>query len=139
WLSGNDLRLSEAPFGVPRPPSDPVLSPPPAALIYGLAPQRRTLPPQLVIRAEELGLTLLTSPPSVALDKVEVAGLELLVAASAGAATLLASPQSHLLAALGTPKPERELLERVHALTGADLVLLTPWGDVTARAGRSGW
>ena len=24
-------------------------------------------------------------------------------------------------------------------LTGADLVLLTPWGEVTARAGRSGW
>src|SRR5690606_35751710 len=40
---------------------------------------------------------------------------------------------------LGTPNPERELLGRVHMLTGADLVLLTPWGDVSARAGRSGW
>ena len=139
WLSGRDLRLSEAPFTVPRPAADPVLAPPPAALVYGLAPQRRTLPTQLVTRAEELGLTLLVAPPSVALEKVEVAGLQLLVAAGHQAATLLAAPQSHLLAALSTPKPERELLERVHALTGADLVLLTPWGDVTARAGRSGW
>ena len=139
WLSPHDLRLSDAPFGVPRPPSDPVLWPQPSALVYGLVPKRRTLPAQLKKRAEELGLTLLTAPPAVALDKVEAAGLGLLVQASRQAAELLAAPQSHLLDALSTPKPERELLERVHRLTGAELVLLTPWGDVTARAGRGGW
>ena len=139
WLAPHDLRLADSPFTLPRPPGDPLLAPPPAALVYGLTPKRRTLPAQLPARAQDLGVTLLVAPPSVALDRVEAAALELLVAASGEAATLLASPQSHLLAALSTPKPERELLERVHMLTGADLVLLSPWGDVTARAGRSGW
>lgn len=139
WLSTHDLRLSDAPFGLPRPPTDPVLAPPPSALVYGLVPQRRGLPPHLPRLAEELGVTLLTAPPSVSLQKVEAAALELLVQAGSAAAALLAAPQSHLLDALSAPKPERELLERVHGLTGADLVLLTPWGDVTARAGRSGW
>ncbi len=139
WLSTSDLRLTDAPFGLPRPSSDPVLSPTPSALVYGLVPRRRTLPPQLTKRAEELKLTLLTAPPSVAIDRVEAAALELLVRASERTAGLLASPQSYLLSALSSPKPERELLERVHLLTGADLVLLTPWGEVLTRAGRSGW
>lgn len=139
WLDRSDLRLTDQPFGLPRPTTDPVLQPPPSALVYGLVPRRRSLPPQLARRAEELGITLLTAPPAVALGRVEAAGLELLVTASRTSAALLASPQSYLLAALSGPKPERELLERVHMLTGADLVLLTPWGEVTARAGRSGW
>src|SRR5690606_27583419 len=45
WLSQSDLRLTDAPFGLPRPASDPVLWPPPSALVYGLVPQRRALPP----------------------------------------------------------------------------------------------
>src|SRR5690606_8870183 len=109
-----------------------------AALVYGLTPRRRSLPERLVQRADELGVALLTAPPSVALARVEEAALRLLVGAAPGAAALLASPQSYLLAALGGPKPERELLERVNRLTGVDLVLLTPWGEVMARAGRSG-
>lgn len=139
WLDATDLRLSDAPFTLPRPAADPLLTPPPSALVYGLVPQRRTLPPQLAARAAELGVTLLVAPPSVALERVEEAALRLLASAAEGAARLLAAPQSHLLAALSTPKPERELLERVNRLTDTDLVLLTPWGDVMARAGRSGW
>lgn len=139
WLGRDDLRLADAPLATPRPAPDPLFAPPPAALVYGLTPQHRALEPTLLRRAQEANVALLTAPPAVALARVEEAALRLLIEASAGAAALLATPQSYLLAALDGPKPERELLERVHRLTGADLVLLTPWGEVTARAGRSGW
>ncbi len=136
WLAGSDLRLADA--GA-KGAAEALLSPTPAALVYGLTPQHRTLPDAVARRAQELGATLLTAPPSVALERVDETALRMLVEAGSGAAELLAAPQSYLLAALSGPKPERELLERVHRLTGADLVLLTPWGEVVARAGRSGW
>lgn len=139
WLGSGDLCLSDAPFELPRPASDPHFAPPPAVLVHGLTPQRRVLPAGLAARAAQLGFTLLTSPPSVALGRVEEAALRLLVEAAPLGLAVLASPQSYLLAALAGSKPERDLLERIYRLTGVDLLLLTPWGEVMARAGRSGW
>lgn len=139
WLGSSDLRLNDAPFVLPRPPNDPLLAPPPAIVVHGLTPQGRELPEGLASRAAELEVTLLTSPPSVALERVEEAALRLLVGAAPRGLAALASPQSYLLAALAGSKPERDLLERIHLLTGSDLLLLTPWGEVMARAGRSGW
>ncbi len=139
WLGSSDLRLSDAPFTLPRPSGDPLLTPPPAVIVHGLTPQRRTLPEQLAARAAELAITLITAPPSVALARVQEAALRNLVEAAPLGLAALASPQSYLLAGLAGSKPERDLLERVHRLTNADLLLLTPWGEVMARAGRGGW
>lgn len=139
WLGSGDLRLTNAPFTPPRPARDPVLTPRPGIIVYGRTPRERERPMWLVERAVESGVTLLLAPPAVPLKRVAAAGLKLLTHHAAGAAHLLSSPQGHLLSALNSPKPERELLERVGQLTGLDLVLLTPWGDVLATAGSSGF
>lgn len=135
WLKESDLRLSSGPLES----GGAALTPPPSVLVYGLTPKRRTPPPQLSSLAGAAGTTLLVAPPAVPLSRVEGAALKLLARAAHAASELLASPQGYLLAAFESPKPERELLERVHLLTGVDLLLLTPWGEVQARAGRSGW
>ncbi len=139
WLGSTDLRLTDVPFTLPRPAPDPLFDPPPAVLVVTRTPQRRTVPDALRSRAEALGVTLLTTPPSVSPERVELAALRALVARSGAGLRAFATAQRYLLAALASPKPERDLLERVHRVSGASLVLLAPWGDVLARAGNVGW
>src|SRR5690606_11788285 len=50
WLAASDLRLHEGRFSLPRPPADPVLDPPPAAVLHALSPRQRTVPQALVER-----------------------------------------------------------------------------------------
>src|SRR5690606_29349856 len=135
WLSAGDLRLHEGRFSLPRPPADPVLDPPPAAVLHALSPQQRTVPTALVERCRALEVALLVSPPTVGPGVVEEAALRLLVEGAGTALTGLASLQRRLLAALEGPKPEREVLERVSRLSGMGLAALSPWGEVVARAG----
>jgi hypothetical protein len=126
WLGAGDLRLTEAPFVVPRPSADPLFDPPPSVLVFARTPQRRNVPEALRARAVTLGVTLLSLRPSVAPERIEEAALRALVAAGGDGLRHIASAQ-------------RYLLERVHLLSGASLVLLAPWGDVLARAGNVGW
>lgn len=139
WLGAGDLRLTEAPFVVPRPSADPLFDPPPSVLVFARTPQRRNVPEALRARAVTLGVTLLALPPSVAPERVEEAALRALIAGAGDGLRSIASAQRYLLEALDSAKPERDLLERVHLLSGASLVLLAPWGDVLARAGSVGW
>jgi len=139
WLGPGDLRLTDAPFAVPRPTSDPLFDPPPSVLVYARTPQRRTVPDSLRARAAELGVTLLAAPPTVAPERVEEAALRALVDSAGDGLRGITAPQRYLLEALESAKPERDLLERVHLLSGASLVLLAPWGEVLARAGNVGW
>jgi len=71
--------------------------------------------------------------------RLEAAALRVLVAAAGTAANAAASAQRYLLRALQSPKPERDLLDRLQRLTGESAVLLTPWGTVVARAGDLRW
>jgi len=135
WLSADDLRLTEAPFTLPRPAADALFDPPPAALVYLLEPRRRTVPDALVKRCEDSGVALLVASPSTNPERVEEEALKLLVADAGAGFTRLASVQRYLLAALEGPKPEREVLDRVNRLSGLSLALLTPWGETIARAG----
>lgn len=139
WLSETDLRWTEAPFGSSRPRPDPLFSPAPAVLVYALTPQRRELPPALLQRARKADTTLLALPPTVNMARLEAAALRVLVGEAGTAANAAASAQRYLLRALQSPKPERDLLDRLQRLTGESTVLLTPWGTVVARAGDLRW
>jgi len=139
WPAPNDLRIAVADGTTNRPPPDPLLRNEPAVIVYALTPSNRRLPEQLVARADDAGVALVSVPPSVAPERVEEAALRELVRASAPAGPLLTAPQAYLLAGLADPKPERDILERLSRLTGIDLVLLSPWGEVVARAGAGGW
>lgn len=137
WLEPGDLRLTSA--GAPDGASfEPLVRSGPTAIVYALTPSDRRLPDGLAARARSAGVALVSAPPATAPERVEAAALRLLGAAPAAAAAVHA-PQAFLLAALEGVKPERGLLERLHELTGADLVLLSPAGEVVARAGASGW
>lgn len=135
WLAGGDLRWTEAPYRRPRPRPDPLFTPPPAALVYALTPQRHDVPAALVKRARSAGVTLLSLAPTVNVDRLQVAALRLLAAEGGAGARAGANAQRYLLRALDSAKPERDVLERLHRLTGEPAVLLAPWGAVLARAG----
>jgi len=135
WLRAGDLRLHEGRFALPRPPTDPVLDPPPAAVVHALSPRQRAVPVALVERCRAAGVALLSSPPTVSPEAVEEAALQALVDSAGGALAGLATLQRQLLATLEGPKPERDVLERVSRLSGMGMALLSPWGEVVARAG----
>lgn len=135
WLARSDLRVTEAAYRRPRPRPDPLFTPAPAVLVYALTPQRREVPGGLVAQARSAGTTLLTLAPTVNVERLEVAALRLLAGEGGASAAAGANVQRYLLRALDSPKPERELLERLHHLTGEGSVLVAPWGAVIARAG----
>jgi len=135
WLRPTDLRIHEGEFGLPRPPGDPVLEPPPAVVLHSLSTKRRAVPDTLVERCRAAGVTLVVSPPTVDPGSVEEAALQLLVRAAGPALTGLATLQRRLLAALEGPKPERAALEAISRLSGMGMAVLSPWGEVVARAG----
>jgi len=139
WLSEADLRWTEVAYERSRPRQDPLFAPPPAALVYALTPQRREVPEALVRRARTAGTTLLALPPTVNLARLEAGALRVLAGAAGAAANAAASAQRYLMRALQSPKPERELLDRLQRLTGESTALLTPWGSVLARAGDLRW
>lgn len=151
WLAPGDLRIVVAggadDLAGPAPTTEleRALRPPPAVLLYALTPTERKLPPSLAGRPRlagrllPAGTALVTSPPAVAPELVARAALRALVRATTGAGLALGAPQAHLLAGLEAAKPERDLLERLHDLTGTDLVFLSAWGDVVARAGAGNW
>ncbi len=136
WLEPGDLRLASA--GTPGASFEPLVRAGPAAIVYALTPSERRLPDGLAARARSAGVALVGAPPSTAPERVEAAALRLLAAVPEAAAATHA-PQAFLLAALDGVKPERDLLARLHELTGADLVLLNPSGEVVARAGTGTW
>lgn len=136
WLEPGDLRLVGAGAGSGG-SFEPLLRSNPAAIVYALTPSDRRLPDGLATRAQAAGVTLLLAPPSTAPERVEAAALRLLAAVPGAAA--VHAPQAFLLAALEGAKPERDVLERLHELTGADLVLLGATGEVVARAGQGTW
>lgn len=135
WLAEGDLRLTEAAFTLPRPTSDPLFEPPPAALIYVLEPRRRTVPEALLKRCAAADVALLVASPSTSPERVEEVALQALLVEVGTGLGLLASVQRYLLAALDGPKPEREVLDRFNRLSGVSFALLTPWGETVARAG----
>ncbi len=135
WLRPVDLRLHEGPFSLPRPSIDHVLEPPPAAVVHSLSSKRRSVPDALVERCRAAGVALLVSPPTVDPEAVEEAALRLLVQAGGTALAGLATLQRRLLATLDGPKPERAVLESVSRLSGMGMAVLSPWGEVVARAG----
>lgn len=135
WLAAGDLRWTEAPFRSPRPRPDPLFVPPPAALVYALTPQRREVPDALAKRARSADVTVLSLAPTVNVHRLQVAAVRLLAAEAGAGARAGANAQRYLLHALDSPKPERDVLERLHDLTGEGAVLLAPWGAVLARAG----
>jgi len=139
WLGGGDLRVTEAPYARPRPEPDPLFAPPPAALVYALTPQRRDVPADLVTRARAGDVVLLALPPTVNMGRLEAAALRALADEAGSAANAAASAQRYLLRSLQSPKPERDLLERLQQLTGESATLLAPWGAVLARAGDLRW
>lgn len=135
WLQPGDLRLTEAAFTLPRPRLDTLFDPLPAAILYFRTPQRRGEPSGLQQRCDEHGVTLLVASPSTAPERVEALALRELLRSAADGLGALASAQRYLLVALADAKPERDLLDRLNRLTGVSLALVTPWGEVTARAG----
>lgn len=139
WLSRADLRWTELAYEGTRPHPDPLFVPPPAALVYALTPQRREVPKALVQRAGAAGSALLALPPTVNMARLEASALRVLADEAGAAANAAAAAQRYLLRALQSPKPERELLDRLQRLTGESAVLLTPWGAVLARAGDLRW
>ncbi len=135
WLRSTDLRVHEEHFSLPRPPTDPVLDPPPAAVVHALSSRRRQVPEALVERCRAAGVALLVSPPTVSPLAVEEVALRLLVDSAGSALAGLATLQRQLLWTLEGPKPERDVLERVSRLAGMGMAVLSPWGEVVARAG----
>lgn len=133
WLSETDLRLGE--------PLEPIhlFNPVPSAIGYALTPERRTLPSKILEKAAALNIALFTVPPHVNLTRVEEAALKLITQENLESLTIGSSLQSHLLDALESPKPEREVLERLAVLSGGSFALLTPWGSLLARSGPRGW
>ena len=134
WLSEGDLRLGEVPL-------EPLhlFNPLPSAIGYALTPKHRSLPSRILAQASSLNVALFTVPPYVNLAKVEEAALRLLAQESLASLETGSSLQSHLLDALESPKPERDLLERLAILTNGSFALLTPWGSLLARSGSRGW
>src|SRR5690606_19190672 len=118
WLRAGDLRLHEGRFALPRPPTDPVLDPPPAAVVHALSPRQRAVPVALVERCRAAGVALLSSPPTVSPEAVEEAALQALVDSAGGALAGLATLQRQLLATLEGPKPERDVLASPSSGTG---------------------
>ncbi|HLU82846.1 MAG TPA: helix-turn-helix domain-containing protein, partial [Trueperaceae bacterium] len=114
---------------------DPLFEPPPAAILYFQNPQRRGVPAGLQQRCQEQAIGLVVASPAAAPSRVEEAALRALVASAAAGFGAIASAQHYLTSALTGPKPERDLLDRVNRLSGVSLALITPWGEVTARAG----
>lgn len=139
WLAGGDLRLTETAYTERRPTPDPLFAEAPAAIAYALTPKRRELPPALLERARERGVALVTVPPTVNLRRVEQAALRLTADAARGSLQAAATLHRFLLAALESPKPERELLDRLHQLTAGTFVAVAPWGDLLARSGPAPW
>lgn len=139
WLAPGDLRIALADEAAGAASHDNLLRAAPAVIVYALTPTSRTLPVQLASRVAAAGAALVTAPPDVAPEVVEVAALRGLVALTAGVGSALAGPQSYLLAGMAAAKPERDLLDRLNRLTGLDLVLVSPWGEVLARAGTGAW
>ena len=135
WLQPGDLRLTETAFTLPRPHGDPLFDPLPAAILYFRTPQRRGEPAGLPQRCSEQGVALLVASPATAPDRAEALALQELLRSASDGLGALASAQRYLLSALTGPKPERDLLDRLNRLTGVSLMLVTPWGEVTARAG----
>ena len=135
WLRAVDLRIHEGPFTLPRPPADHLLEPPPAAVVHSLSTKRRSVPDALVERCRAAGVSLLVSPPTVDPEAIEEAALQLLVGSGRAALTGLAALQRRLLTTLDEPKPERAVLEAVSRLSGMGMAVLSPWGEVVARAG----
>jgi len=135
WLQAGDLRLTEAAFTLPRPSSDPLFDPLPAAVLYFQNPQRRGVPAGLQQRCTDHGVALLVASPAAAPDRVEQAALRVLVQSAAAGLRAIASAQRYLISALTGPKPERDLVDRVNRLSGVSLALVTPWGEIMARAG----
>ncbi len=133
WSEPGELRLASSvgPEGLSA-----LLRDEPSALGYALEPKRRALPEGLVELAQRAGLPLVVIPPAVHVERVFEAALAHLYRERPLPS---ASIHRYLLAALQSPKPERELLGRLHALTGASFVLLSPWGSTLARSGPSGW
>ena len=134
WLSEGDLRLGE----VPLEPAH-LFHPVPSAIGYALTPKHRTLPPEILAKASALDVALFTAPPHVNLARVEEAALRLLAQENLGSLEVGSSLQSYLLDALESPKPERDLLERLAIMSGGSFALLTPWGSLLARSGPRGW
>ncbi len=135
WLHPSDLRIHEGPFGLPRPPGDPVLETPPAVLVHSLTSKQRSVPDALIERCRAAGVALASSPPTVDPEAVEEEALRLLVATAGPALTGLATLQRRLLTTLEGPKPERAVLEALSRLSGMGMAVLSPWGEVSARAG----
>src|SRR5690606_3924829 len=135
WLQAGDLRLTEAPFTLPRPTGDPLFDPLPAAILYFQNPQRRGVPAGLQRRCAEQGVALLVASPAASPDRAEEAALRALIDSAASGLGAIASAQRYLTSALTGPKPERDLLDRVNRLSGLSLALITPWGETMARAG----
>ncbi|HZW98722.1 MAG TPA: helix-turn-helix domain-containing protein [Trueperaceae bacterium] len=135
WLRPVDLRIHEGPFTLPRPPADHVLEPAPAVVVHSLSSRRRSVPDALVERCRAAGVSLVVSPPTVDPEAIEEAALQLLVGSGRDALTGLAALQRRLLTTLDGPKPERAVLEAVSRLSGMGMAVLSPWGEVVARAG----
>ena len=137
WLSETDLRLSEAPLLTAQLTS--LFEPVPRVIGYALTPQHRSVPADLFEKAAQREVALFTAPPHVNLARVEEAALRLLAQENLATLEMSASVQSYLLDALESPKPEREVLERLAVLSSGSFALLTPWGSLLARSGPKGW
>ena len=134
WLAAGDLRITETSYNTTR-ADDPLFTPRPIAVLYVLDPRRRSVPAALLKRCVADDVALLSAAPATSPRGVEEAALAGLLEAAADNVGLLASVQRYLLAALGGPKPEREVLDSVNRLSGISFALLTPWGETVARAG----
>ncbi|HRP46783.1 MAG TPA: hypothetical protein PLT07_04465, partial [Trueperaceae bacterium] len=84
WLAPGDLRIALADEAAGAASHDNLLRAAPAVIVYALTPTSRTLPVQLASRVAAAGAALVTAPPDVAPEVVEVAALRGLVALTAG-------------------------------------------------------
>ena len=134
WLGEHDLRLGEPPLQYMH-----LFEPRPKAIGYALTPNHRHLPSEILEKATALNIALFTAPPHVNLMKVEEAALRLIAQENLASLEISSSLQSYLLDGLESPKPEREVLERLAVLSGGSFALLTPWGSLLARSGPGGW
>lgn len=135
WLAPGELRLVEDPSIEPR----SALRDAPAAILFGLTPTQRELPAQLLRLACEQRVAFLSAPAGVNLDRVERTALRLLVGEEGDSLSAAGALMRYLAQGLESVKPEREIIERLHHLTGASFLLRTPWSGEVARAGRLGW
>lgn len=115
------------------------LSGAPSAIGYALDKHRHSVPQQLIQAARRRGIATFTIPRHIRPALMHEAALQLLV--DSGTLSLEATVDivGFLTACLDNPRPEHALLERLHSLTGASYVLLSPWGTEQARSGPSGW